>query len=39
MDAGHEITARDLNEISQWLSGPQACRRQDVAYTLVEETA
>ena len=38
MDAGHEITARDLDEISEWLSGPQACRRQDVEETLVEET-
>ena len=38
MDAGHEITARDLDEISEWLSRPQACRRQAVEETLVEET-
>jgi predicted esterase/catechol 2,3-dioxygenase-like lactoylglutathione lyase family enzyme len=38
INAGHEITARDVYEISEWLSGPQACRRRDVEYTLVEET-
>jgi len=38
MDAGHEITARDLDEISQWLSGPQACRRQNFENLLMEET-
>jgi len=38
MDAGHEITARDLDEISQWLSGPQACRRQDFENLPMEET-
>ena len=38
MDAGHEITARDLDDISQWLSGPQACRHQDSESSLMEET-
>jgi predicted esterase/catechol 2,3-dioxygenase-like lactoylglutathione lyase family enzyme len=38
MDAGHEITARDLDEISEWLSGPQACKRQDFMSLPVEET-
>ena len=39
MDAGHEITARDVGEILEWLSGPHACRRQNVKFSLVEETA
>ena len=38
MNAGHEITARDLNEISQWLSGPRACSHQDFENLLMEET-
>ncbi|MGB5617939.1 MAG: VOC family protein [Desulfobacterales bacterium] len=38
MGAGHEITARDLDAISEWLSGPQACKRQDFESSLVEET-
>ena len=38
MDAGHEITARDLDAISEWLSGPQACRHQDFENLPMEET-
>jgi hypothetical protein len=38
MDAGHEITARDLDEISEWLSGPQVCKRQDFERLPIEET-
>lgn len=38
MDAGHEITARDVDAISEWLSGPQACRHPDAENSLVAET-
>jgi glyoxalase family protein len=38
MDAGHEITARDVDAISDWLSGPQSCRRKNFDDLPVEET-
>jgi len=38
MDAGHEITARDVDAISEWLSGPQSCRRKEFKNLPMEET-
>ena len=38
MDAGHEITARDVDAISEWLSGPQSCRRKNLEIVPMEET-
>jgi predicted esterase len=39
MDAGHEITARDVDAISEWLSGPQSCTRKAFENLPMEETA
>ena len=38
MDAGHEITARDVDAISEWLSGPQSCTRKEFENLPMEET-
>jgi predicted esterase len=38
MDAGHEITARDVDAISEWLAGPQSCARKEFESLPVEET-
>ena len=38
MDAGHEITARDVGAMSEWLSGTQSCTRKEVDNLPMEET-